>query len=295
MNNYSLIQSFLDYCQLKKQYARYTLENYERDLVRLNAYALSCKLDLLSFDKLACRDFIAVEYDFQQSNKTLCRRISAYRTCWDFFQIQNLVAKNPWRQIRLPKVTQVLPKIIPTKKMISFLDNISVSTPLGFRNRVVCECLYGLGLRVSELVSLELSQINFMTGECRVIGKRDKERIAIMGDITIGILKRYVDDFRGASNKTDSKTLILSNKGLPITVRSIQRIVKKCSLEQGIDPPLTPHVLRHCYASDLYKGGADISIIKELLGHEHVSTTEIYTHVAMDELKETITLAHPHG
>ncbi len=295
MNNYSLIQSFLDYCQLKKQYARYTLENYERDLVRLNAYALSCKLDLLSFDKLACRDFIAVEYDFQQSNKTLCRRISAYRTCWDFFQIQNLVAKNPWRQIRLPKVTQVLPKIIPTKKMISFLDNISVSTPLGFRNRVVCECLYGLGLRVSELVSLELSQINFMTGECRVIGKRDKERIAIMGDITIGILKRYVDDFRGAANKTDSKTLILSNKGLPITVRSIQRIVKKCSLEQGIDPPLTPHVLRHCYASDLYKGGADISIIKELLGHEHVSTTEIYTHVAMDELKETITLAHPHG
>tara|TARA_B100000131_G_scaffold84558_1_gene81544 strand:+ start:615 stop:1502 length:888 start_codon:yes stop_codon:yes gene_type:complete len=295
VNNYSLIQSFLDYCQLKKQYARYTLENYERDLVRLNAYALSCKLDLLSFDKLACRDFIAVEYDFQQSNKTLCRRISAYRTCWDFFQIQNLVAKNPWRQIRLPKVTQVLPKIIPTKKMISFLDNISVSTPLGFRNRVVCECLYGLGLRVSELVSLELSQINFMTGECRVIGKRDKERIAIMGDITIGILKRYVDDFRGASNKTDSKTLILSNKGLPITVRSIQRIVKKCSLEQGIDPPLTPHVLRHCYASDLYKGGADISIIKELLGHEHVSTTEIYTHVAMDELKETITLAHPHG
>jgi len=295
VNNYSLIQSFLDYCQLKKQYARYTLENYERDLVRLNAYALSCKLDLLSFDKLACRDFIAVEYDFQQSNKTLCRRISAYRTCWDFFQIQNLVAKNPWRQIRLPKVTQVLPKIIPTKKMISFLDNISVSTPLGFRNRVVCECLYGLGLRVSELVSLELSQINFMTGECRVIGKRDKERIAIMGDITIGILKRYVADFRGASNKTDSKTLILSNKGLPITVRSIQRIVKKCSLEQGIDPPLTPHVLRHCYASDLYKGGADISIIKELLGHEHVSTTEIYTHVAMDELKETITLAHPHG
>tara|TARA_B100000427_G_C15517684_1_gene598926 strand:+ start:1309 stop:2196 length:888 start_codon:yes stop_codon:yes gene_type:complete len=295
VNNYSLIQSFLDYCQLKKQYARYTLENYERDLVRLNAYALSCKLDLLSFDKLACRDFIAVEYDFQQSNKTLCRRISAYRTCWDFFQIQNLVAKNPWRQIRLPKVTQVLPKIIPTKKMISFLDNISVSTPLGFRNRVVCECLYGLGLRVSELVSLELSQINFMTGECRVIGKRDKERIAIMGDITIGVLKRYVDDFRGASNKTDSKTLILSNKGLPITVRSIQRIVKKCSLEQGIDPPLTPHVLRHCYASDLYKGGADISIIKELLGHEHVSTTEIYTHVAMDELKETITLAHPHG
>ena len=295
MNNYSLIQSFLDYCQLKKQYARYTLENYERDLVRLNDYALSCKLDLLSFDKLACRDFIAVEYDFQQSNKTLCRRISAYRTCWDFFQIQNLVAKNPWRQIRLPKVTQVLPKIIPTKKMISFLDNISVSTPLGFRNRVVCECLYGLGLRVSELVSLELSQINFMTGECRVIGKRDKERIAIMGDITIGILKRYVDEFRSSAKKTNSKTLILSNKGLPITVRSIQRIVKKCSIEQGIDPPLTPHVLRHCYASDLYKGGADISIIKELLGHEHVSTTEIYTHVAMDELKETITLAHPYG
>jgi len=295
VNNYSLIQSFLDYCQLKKQYARYTLENYERDLVRLNDYALSCKLDLLSFDKLACRDFIAVEYDFQQSNKTLCRRISAYRTCWDFFQIQNLVAKNPWRQIRLPKVTQVLPKIIPTKKMISFLDNISVSTPLGFRNRVVCECLYGLGLRVSELVSLELSQINFMTGECRVIGKRDKERIAIMGDITIGILKRYVDEFRSSAKKTNSKTLILSNKGLPITVRSIQRIVKKCSIEQGIDPPLTPHVLRHCYASDLYKGGADISIIKELLGHEHVSTTEIYTHVAMDELKETITLAHPYG
>ena len=140
-----------------------------------------------------------------------------------------------------------------------------------------------------------MDQINFSSGECRIIGKRNKERVAIIGDVTKQVLNSYVDTVRVLWKKSDSKTLIVNKNGQPVSVRTIQRIVKQCSIQQGINPPLTPHILRHCYASDLYKGGADISIIKELLGHEHVATTEIYTHVAMDELKETITLAHPLG
>lgn len=295
MNNQVLIQSFLDYCQLKKHFATHTLVNYERDLMRLESYVENQKIDLFSVDKQVCRDFVVFESDDNQANKTLCRRISAYRTFWDFLQLQKCVSNNPWRQIRLPKVSYVLPKIIPTKRMISFLDNISIDSPIGLRNRTICECLYGIGLRVSELVSLRLDQINFLSGECRVIGKRNKERVAIIGDVTKQILNSYVDTVRVLWRKSDSKTLILNKNGQPVSVRTIQRIVKQCSIQQGINPPLTPHILRHCYASDLYKGGADISIIKELLGHEHVATTEIYTHVAMDELKETITLAHPLG
>mgnify|MGYP001156884506 FL=1 len=295
MNNQVLIQSFLDYCQLKKHFATHTLVNYERDLMRLESYVKQHKINFFSLDKQACRDFVVFESDAKQANKTLCRRISAYRSFWDFLQLQKCVSINPWRQIRLPKVSYVLPKIIPTKRMISFLDNISIDSSLGLRNRAVCECLYGIGLRVSELVSLRLDQINFLSGECRIIGKRNKERVAIIGDVTRQILNSYVDTARVLWKKSDSKTLIVNKNGQPVSVRTIQRIVKQCSIQQGINPPLTPHILRHCYASDLYKGGADISIIKELLGHEHVATTEIYTHVAMDELKETITLAHPLG
>jgi site-specific recombinase XerD len=289
------VQSFLDYCHVHKGFADLTLQNYERDLIKLSHYLKANQASFLAMDKSLCREFVANELNNDQSAKTLCRRISAYRSFWDFLIINDQLKRNPWRSIRLPKISRVLPKIIPTKVMINFLDSIPDKTLLGLRNRVVCECLYGIGLRVSELVSLPLDQINLSTGECRVIGKRNKERIAIIGDMTCAVLKRYINTVWNTWSKSHSKTLIIGADGHSVTVRTLQRIVKKCSLEQGINPPLTPHVLRHCYATDLYKGGADISIIKELLGHEHVATTEIYTHVGIDELREVITVAHPHG
>ncbi|MBH38266.1 hypothetical protein CL658_04460 [bacterium] len=291
----SFIQSFLDYCYLKKHFSRHTLDNYERDLSKLVLYAKNHRIQLMTFNKHHCREFISLESCMGQSNRTLCRRISAYRTFWDYLQLQKYVNENPWRLVRLPKIATILPKIIPTKAMISFLDHISMATPIGFRNRVICECLYGIGLRVSELTLLKVSDINLTQGDCRIIGKRDKERIAIIGDVTKHILNLYLKEVRPLWSKTNSKTLIVNRAGEPVSTRTIQRVVKQCSFEQGLNPPLTPHVLRHCYASDLYKGGVDISMIKELLGHDHVSTTEIYTHVAIDELKETITVAHPHG
>ena len=295
MIDQGLIQSFLDYCMLKRRFSSLTIENYERDIEKLVSYTKKQNVILTLFDKQWCRNFVSYETINGQNNRSIARRISSYRTFWDFLIRVNVIEQNPWRLIRLPKMSRKLPHIIPTKAMISFLDNISIKTAKSLRDRVVCECLYGIGLRVSELVAISLDDINLKRGECRVIGKRDKERIVFIGDATCKIITLYLKEVWCLWKKTNSKTLILNKNGDPVSVRTIQRIVKQCSVKQGINPPLTPHILRHCYASDLYKGGADISVIKELLGHDNLSTTEIYTHVAMDELKETITLFHPHG
>ena len=146
--------------------------------------------------------------------------------------------------------------------MLSFLESIPMDTPIHLRNRTICECLYGMGLRVSELSALCLDHINIEEGECRVIGKGDKERIALFGTITQNIIKQYLKYAFPIWKKTNTKTLIINKNGMPLSDRSIQRIVKQCSIKQGIHPPLTPHTFRHCYASDLYRGGADLSVIK---------------------------------
>ena len=288
-----MYQRFLDYLLEQQQYSNNTVKNYEYDLQRLDGFFSNHHSDFKKVNKQDCRLYISSRFDQKCTAKTISREISTFRHFWGFLQRQQLVVQNPWKQIRLPKIEKKLPVIISTKKMIRFLDGIDSSTPVGLRNRAICECLYGLGLRVSELCGLLLDQIYVEKGECRVIGKGQKERIAVFGEITQSIIKRYLIDSRPLWTVKESKTLFVGPKGKPLTERTVQRIVKKCSLEQGIVPALTPHVLRHCYASDLYKGGADISVIKELLGHDHLATTEIYTHVANEELKETMQQAHP--
>ena len=270
-------------------------ENYEYDLLALALFMKEFQLQIQSFSKEDCRTYLAKRMDADINPKSISRFISVYRSFWDFLIIKKTVKTNTWKYIRAPKISQSIPHIISTEDMLNFLDGIKMDTPIGLRDRAICEALYGLGLRVSELCSLTMDQLNLKECECRIIGKRNKERIALFGEITRDILIKYINQARPVWLKSHSKTLIINKKGAPITPRSIQRIVKKHSMQQGLRQCLTPHSLRHCFASDLYKGGADLTVIKQLLGHDHLSTTEIYTHVANEELHQTIQTAHPFG
>jgi len=152
-----------------------------------------------------------------------------------------------------------------------------------------------MGVRVAELVGIRMTDLDLSRGECRIIGKGNKERMVLFGDLTLDTIRAYIKQARPLISQTPSDYLIIHHTGAGLTTRSIQRIVKHLSSEQGIHPPLTPHTLRHCFASDLYRGGADLRLIQTLLGHDHLTTTELYTHVANEELALTLRQAHPHG
>lgn len=288
-----MTQQFLDFLQQQQHYSVHTVKSYDLDLQALAVFMEACNLAPHSMTKKECRKFVSQRFDQQLSAKSIARSISTFRHFWSFLQIRQYVSLNPWKQLRLPKVSRVLPAIISPKKMIAFLDSFDCSSKLGLRNRCICECLYGMGLRVSELCDLKMGDLSLELGECRVLGKGNKVRIAVFGEITKQILQQYFDHVRSGLAVNKVEYVFLNSSGKPLTVRTVQRVVKSASIKQGISPPLTPHVLRHCYASDLYKGGADISVIKELLGHDHLATTEIYTHVANEELQQTMWQSHP--
>ena len=288
------IHRFLDTLHTKKNYSLHTVSNYELDLNYLLSFMSDNAYTLTDLTKHHCRSFIEEHYPIKNS-KTISRYISTFRSFWNFLIKESITTINPWTQIKLPKTEISLPHILSTKEVLRFLDNIDTSTPLGLRNKTICECLYGMGLRVAELCTLKLSDFNFKKNECLVTGKGNTQRIVYIGEITNQILQDYILNSRPFLDSKSTQNLIINSKGNALSERSIQRIIKKCALEQGLKKHITPHTLRHCFATDLYKGGADLAVIKELLGHKNLSTTEIYTHVANEDLAQTLNESHPHG
>lgn len=288
----SYIQAYLDYLFTYKNYSNHTISNYELDLTHLKTFMKQYHLNLNHLDKKQCRLFIESHFETKK-RKTLSRYISTFRSFWNYLVKQSVVKENPWKQVKLPKQAIQLPHTLSTEDILLFLNNIDTSSPLGLRNKAICETLYGLGLRVAELCSLKLSDCDFTKQECLIHGKGNYERIVYIGNVTLRVLENYVNNARSIWKNTTSTTLFINKNGSRLSERSIQRIVKQCAQSQGFTKPITPHTFRHCYASDMYKGGADIAIIKELLGHKNLSTTEIYTHVANEDLAQTLNESHP--
>ena len=251
-------------------------------------------LNIRSLTKEHCRQFIETQYDLKKS-KTIARYISSYRSFWNYLIKETITKINPWKQIKLPKKTINLPHILSTNDVLDFLNNIDTTFPIGIRNKAICESLYGMGLRVAELCNLELSNCNFEKRECLITGKGNYQRLVYIGDFTYKILQNYIQNVRCLWKTKDSTTLFINKYGNRLSERTIQRIIKDCALKQGFNKHITTHTLRHCYATDLYKGGADLAIIKDLLGHKNLSTTEIYTHVANEDLAQTLNESHPHA
>jgi integrase/recombinase XerC len=288
------IQKFLDTLLSLKNYSIHTVSNYELDLNYLHAFMQQQNLSLDTLTKQHCRQFIETHYEIKKS-KTIARYISSYRSFWNYLIKEDVTYINPWKQIKLPKQSINLPHILSTKDVLDFLNNINTTTPIGIRDKAICESLYGMGLRVAELCTLEFNNCNFNKRECLITGKGNYQRIVYLGGITYKIIQDYINNARCLWKTKESKTLFINKYGNRLSERTIQRIIKQCALKQGFNKHITPHTLRHCYATDLYKGGADLAIIKDLLGHKNLSTTEIYTHVANEDLAQTLNESHPHA
>lgn len=177
--------------------------------------------------------------------------------------------------------------------MIQFLDQLPTQTPLDNRNKVICETLYSTGIRVSELVQLNLNDLELAYDECRIHGKGNKERICIIGNPANKLLDNYIQTIRPLWHHQETDAVFINQRGYRLTPRSIQRIIKQLSQSLNAPYPITPHTIRHCFATDLYNGGADLRTIQDLLGHETISTTQIYTHLSTKKLQQTYKKTHP--
>lgn len=287
---------FNEYLLLEKGLSQNTQLAYIRDLNKLRIFAeLHNESNPCLVDKFFMQDFV---YDFAKktkSDKSQARLISSLKAFFNFLQIEDRREDNPVELIESPKIGLRLPDILSHSEIEKIISTIDLSMPEGTRNRTIIETLYGCGLRVSELVNLKLSDLFFEENFIRVIGKGDKQRLVPISDWTIKYITIYKETVRSNQNikPKNEDILFLNRRGGKLTREMIFIIVKDAAERAGICKKVSPHTFRHSFATVLLKNGADLRSIQQMLGHESITTTEIYTHLDKQQLRDAIEKYHP--
>lgn len=281
------IEKFENYLNIERNYSEHTLRSYRTDLVELAEF-LKDK-DPKNVTHLDLRRFLARLKERNCAKRTVVRKLGAIRSFFRFLFREKYIQKNPADSIFTPKLDKRLPEFLDTEKIVNLVTAPPLDNVLGLRDRAILEVLYSTGIRVSELVGLSQEDVDLIAGAVKVRGKGKKERIAMLGEEAQRAVRNYLEE-RGA---TGSGAVFLNKRGGRLTDRSVRRIidkyVKKCSIEQKI----SPHSIRHSFATHLLNNGADLRSVQELLGHKNLSTTQIYTHLGSKRIKEMYSKAHP--
>ncbi|HZP61090.1 MAG TPA: tyrosine recombinase XerC [Opitutaceae bacterium] len=291
---------FLDFLAAERRYSAYTVRNYRQAFVDFWQWLSSAGLAAQGFDRLGpreARDFI-IEAQRRFGRRTLHNHVSGLRAFFKFWIKRGRLEANPFVGTALPKLEKALPKFLTEKQVTELLagpqrllENESIDAFTAWRDRLVLELLYGGGLRVSELVGLDYGQIEFERGVARVLGKGRKERLCPLGRVAMAVLEKWKAEF---ARRTDPAAPVLINaRHERLNVRAVQLIVKKYLALADLPLDLSPHKLRHSYATHLLNAGADLRLVQELLGHASLNTTQIYTHTSVARLKEVYDKAHP--
>ncbi len=287
-----LIDDFLHTLKWANRYSPNTIEAYARDLRHLGEFADHDASKILAFTKTDARQLIAFLTAKTYSRKTVARILSAIRRFWRHLDTTAQTTVNPWAMLPSPKTSHHLPTVLHTADMISFLDHLPSATPSEIRNRTICELIYATGIRVSELTALNVPHIDFETREIRVIGKGNKERIVLFNATAAQWISRTIA-MRSERNARPDGPLFLNHRGGRFSGRSVQRLLESLTQSQGLAKGITPHTLRHSFATSLLDGGADLRVIQELLGHSSIATTQLYTHMSKEKLADTVRKHHP--
>ncbi|MFH1025313.1 MAG: site-specific tyrosine recombinase XerD [Nitrospirota bacterium] len=290
-----IIQAFLTYLTAEKGLSRNTVASYQLDLKKFHAFLSGKAKDFLSFSKADIVDFIQKLRDENYSAASICRFISTIKGLCKYLLVENRITEDPSENLQSPKRWERLPKAISIADVKTLLESghpNNLSEPVVNRDYVMFELLYSSGLRVSELISLKLEDISFDAGFLRVMGKGSKERIVPLHMRALGRLKRYVSLKRPEIlRKKSSSYLFITRRGGPMTRQRFWQTMKKLGRRTGLD--ISPHTMRHTFATHLLEGGADLRSLQKLLGHADISTTQIYTKVTTDRLKQVYTKHHP--
>jgi len=289
------IKEFKTYLKIERSLSDNTIDSYIRDVKKLAFFGEKINKNELKINKSDIKDFIKEINEDKISARTQSRIISGIKAFYKYLILEDYIKINPTELIESPKIGMKLPDTLSVSEIDSLLSAIDFSHPQGQRNRAILEVLYSCGLRVSELVNLKLSNIRFNEGYVKVLGKGNKERYAPIGSSALKYLKIYLKEVRIHQNiKKDSEDIVfLNRRGKKLTRVMIFTIIKQLAEKIGLKKKISPHTFRHSFATHLIEGGADLRAIQEMLGHESITTTEIYTHLDREFLRDAIMTFHP--
>ena len=289
------ISSFLTHIRVEKGLSANTVSAYRRDLMKFRDFAEKRKLSLGAVSRDDLMDFLAGLYRQRLESKSVARHLVSLRNFFRFAQIQELVPKDPSVNLESPKIRRSLPGYLRLEEVERLLAQPDAKTPFGLRDRAMLEVLYSAGLRVSELVGLRVGDLDTKVGCVRCIGKGDKERIVPIGKKALGMVERYLREARPKllGKATGSPTLFVNRRGGALSRVGVWKILSTYGRRAGLRVALTPHMLRHSFATHLLERGADLRSVQLMLGHADISTTQIYTHVVEERLKQIYKAHHP--
>lgn len=284
------VEKFINYLKVEKNSSDHTIKNYGIDLKVFSDF-LGDK-DISSVDHLALRRFLADMRAKNYSKRTVARHLASLRTFFKFLFREGLIKTNPATAVITPKLDKKLPNILDADKIDRLMQAPPDKTTAGLRDRALFETLYSTGARVSELVGLDSDDVDFISGVVKLFGKGKKERIVPIGEPALKAIRQYMKSREGRNVK-DRNAIFLNKAGGRLTDRSVRRILDKHISAASIEMKVSPHSLRHSFATHLLDRGADLRSVQELLGHMNLSTTQIYTHVSTERLKAVYDKAHP--
>lgn len=290
-----LIERFSDMLWMENGLSQNTLSSYVNDLSGLSEWLQGQGLSLLSATREKLLSYLAYCVDHGYSPRTTARLLSCLRRLYQYLLRENMISIDPSLQIDSPKLGRPLPDTLTEQQVEKLLAVPNIDTLEGFRDKVMLEVLYATGLRVTELVSLTIDQVNMRQGLVRVTGKGNKERLVPLGEEALDWLGRYKNTRKGLLKGCIGDALFPTRRGSAMTRQAFWYLLKRYAKQADIKVPLSPHTLRHAFASHLLNHGADLRVVQLLLGHSDLSTTQIYTHVARERLKELHAEHHPRG
>lgn len=295
-----IISDYKDYLIIEKNFSEHTAISYINDVKGFEDFLIKEGLakDLLGARRpRLARNYISYLDNQDFKKKSIARKLSSLKNFYNYLIFKELIEENIFSDIKAPKVAKTLPHIIDDEAINYLFDSIDTSKPLGYRNLVILDLLYSCGVRASELINLEIKDIYLSSGQILIHGKGKKDRYIILHDKLIEEIRHYLSFVRvtllSKGDDTNQQKLFINYKGGPLTVRGLRVILNQLIKDSGETYAIHPHMLRHAFATTMLNHGADLRVVQELLGHEHLKSTQIYTHISKEQLKEKYMQTHP--
>lgn len=289
-----LLNKYLEYLTVQKNYSDYTISSYHNDITDFYTFCKENSIFYLDITYSESKKYLMYLYEEKKEKSTsVSRKISSIRSFYRYLNNQNVVKSNPFQLLNLPKKEKKLPRYFEYNELLDLFEVPDINTPLGKRNRLILEMLYATGVRVGELVNIKVSDINLNDKKITILGKGNKERIVYYNDVTSKYLKKYLSEARIKLNINKSDYLFLNYRGGKLTTRGVQDVLNKIITKTSLNKKISPHMLRHSFATHLLNEGCDLLSVQQLLGHSSLSATSIYTHVTTDRMKEVYFKTHP--
>jgi len=291
------IADFITFASVEKGLAANSIEAYQRDMDRFAAFLKAVKVSsLLEVSQKNVSGYVQALSEVGLAASSISRNFSSIRSFYKYALMDNLAEQDPTEHLIAPKIARTLPDVLSVEEVGRIIEAPKQGTPLGLRDRVLLEIIYGAGLRISELISLKIDQVKFQEGYIRVFGKGSKERVVPFGGPAAAALKKYLTEERGRPHLDKGQSegfLLLNNRGKKLSRMGVWKIIQKYSSAEVPEKDVHPHTFRHSFATHLLDGGADLRAVQEMLGHADISTTQIYTHVELSYLREVHRTFHP--